>query len=78
MEFVVRDSVPSGVGFPLDEMLVLQHLGTKVLAEVASLDRGGSGSEAVGLCVVDNCPTCGSAAVIESVGCDCPVDVIRG
>ena len=57
---------------------MLQYLGTKVLVEVALLDRGGSCSEAVGLCVVDNCPTRGSAAVIESVGCDCPVDVIRG
>ena len=49
------DSVPSGVGFPLDEMRVLQYLGMKVLAEVVPLSRGGSGSELAGLVVADNC-----------------------
>lgn len=65
------------LGFPLDEMIVLQHLATKVLAEVTPLDRGISSFESVGLSVVDNYDAGISSAVIGSVRCDCAVNVIR-
>ena len=57
---------------------MFQYLEVKVLAEVAPLGRGGSGSESVGLGVADNCAAGVSAAVIESVGCGCAVGVIGG